>query len=374
MRFVLAAAVLVLAFPAPAAAHGERTQEAFVRSSTVLLYDVSFSTVELAVGESVTVTGFVRVMESWPDHVVPEPEVGFLSLAMPGPVFAIKDRRLGGEFMPQSVHIGRGLTYAFSVTAVAREEGRFHVHPSFSVQGTGTLVGRGEWITVGPGVFVNTVELADGSTVELTSYGFDRVVLWHGLCALVGFLWVLYWMRQPLLARSAAVRAGEGRGLIGRRDQATGIAFLAVVLIVLSGGYVVTRATLPSPLIPLQVSRLTPSPVVGGQSTVETHVTRAEWRPATDVLWLSLNVHNSGPPVRLTQLQIAELTVPVDVPVGPGPVELVVPGTLLREYNLLPLDEPQVRVTALLFYTDVTGARTLSEIDELAAPILPARR
>jgi methane/ammonia monooxygenase subunit B len=50
---------------------------------------------------------------------------------------------------------------------------------------------------------------------------------------------------------------------------------------------------------------------------------------------------------------------------------LELPGAVLREHNLLPLAEPQVRVTALLFFTDATGNRQLAEIDELTSPVLP---
>ena len=170
-------------------------------------------------GEELTVTGYVRIMESWPDRVIGPPEVGFLSLAMPGPVFAIKDRRLSGEFTPQSVRIARGATYPFSVTAVAREQGRWHVHPSFAVEGTGTLVGAGQWITVGPGVFTNTVALADGSSVDLTTVGMRPGGAVARARSAGGIAWMAYWMRRPLLARAAVVARGEGRRLIGPGDR-----------------------------------------------------------------------------------------------------------------------------------------------------------
>jgi methane/ammonia monooxygenase subunit B len=361
---------------APAAAHGERTQEAFVRASTVLLHDVKFSTTSLAVGEELTVTGYVRVMESWPDRVIGPPEVGFLSLAMPGPVFAIKDRRLSGEFTPQSVRIARGATYPFSVTAVAREQGRWHVHPSFAVEGTGTLVGVGQWITVRPGRFTNTAALADGSSVDLTTIGMGRVAVWHVLGAVVGIAWLAYWLRRPLLARAAVVTRGEGRRLIGRGDRRAAVVFAAVVLALIGGGVAVTNATLPGPLIPLQVSRAAPAPLAPGSASVTVSVTSAEWRSAEDRLVVAVVADNSGRfGVRLAQVQIAELVLPVSAAsVGRGTrsvLTLELPGAVLREHNLLPLAEPQVRVTALLFFTDATGNRQLAEIDELTSPVLP---
>jgi methane/ammonia monooxygenase subunit B len=371
--------ILILAGPAaqPAAAHGERTQEAFLRSSTVLLYDVEYSTVDLAVGQPLTVTGSVRIMRSWPDRVVGPPETGFLSLAMPGPVFAIKDRRLNGVFVPQSVHIERGATYRFEVTAVAREEGRWHVHPSLAVEGTGTLVGAGEWITVRPGTFTNTVALADGSTVDLTNHGMIRVVLWHVIGALVGLAWIAYWLRRPLLARSALVARGEGRRLIRPGDRRTGLIFGVVALAVLGGGVLVTNATIDGSLLPLQVARAEVAPLPPLAATVDATVTSAEWRANADELVLMMSVRNTGGmPVRLSQIQIAELTLrdlgtDAVAPGATSPFALRIPGPVLREHNLLPLQEPQVRLTALLFFTDDAGGRQLTEIDELTSPVLP---
>jgi methane/ammonia monooxygenase subunit B len=190
-------ALAVLGFAAPAQAHGEQTQEAFLRASTVLLYDVKFSRTTMDVGDELVVTGRLRVMDAWPEHTIAEPEIGFLSLVTPGPVFAIKDRELSGTFTPQSVEISKGSRYSFSVTAVAREAGRWHVHPSVAVHGTGTLAGRGEWITVGPGHFTNTVKLASGRQVNLTTYGFDRVVSWHLIAFATGLSWLIYWLRRP---------------------------------------------------------------------------------------------------------------------------------------------------------------------------------
>jgi hypothetical protein len=111
--------------------------------------------------------------------------------------------------------------------------------------------------------------------------------------------------------------------------------------------------------------------------TVVTTVTSAEGRSNADELVLMMSVRNTGGmSVRLSQTQVAELTLRdiAAAPVPPGStgsVTLRVPGPLLREHNLLPLREPQVRLTALLFFTDDAGGRQLTEIDELTSPVLP---
>ncbi len=113
-----------------------------MRSSTAVLYDVTFSDTEVAVGERFTVSGTVRIMRSWPQHTVGPPETGFLSVIAPGPVVAVERREMNGVVTPQAVYIEKGATYDFRLDLVARRAGSWHVHPSFAVEGVGTLVGR----------------------------------------------------------------------------------------------------------------------------------------------------------------------------------------------------------------------------------------
>jgi len=380
---LLVALGAVLALAAPAQAHGEQTQEAFLRASTALLYDVQFSTTELDVGDELVVTGKVRVMESWPSHTIAAPETGFLSLVMPGPVFAIKDRQLSGMFTPQSVEIEKGSTYSLSVTAIAREPGRWHVHPSFAVEGTGTLAGRGEWITVGPGRFTNTVRLASGEKIDLTTYGFGRVALWHLIAFGIGLAWLGYWIAQPVLARAAVVEADQGSLLIRRRDLVAGGVAALVALGTIGIGYVVTNATLPTTLMPPQVVRLAPPPLAEAPALVSTSVAQAAWRSEEGVLELMVKVHNTSPqPVSLTRMQVAEESLAVGGPVTVSPAVSTAPGTTetltvridgetLKKHNLLPLKDPQVRITGLLFFADPTGKQQVTEVNELTSPILP---
>ena len=56
---------------------------------------------------------------------------------------------------------------------LARNPGHWHVHPGIAIQGTGTLLGPGEWVTVDPGAhpFKLDVTLLNGKTVDLEHYG-----------------------------------------------------------------------------------------------------------------------------------------------------------------------------------------------------------
>ncbi len=367
---------------APAHAHGEETQQAFVRSSTVLLYDVAFTRTELDVGDELTISGTVRIMDAWPDHTVAEPHTGFLSVIAPGPVVSVQSRTLNGVPTPQSVRIERGQTYDFEIVLRGREEGVWHVHPSFAVEGVGTLVGRGEWLDIGPGDYVQTAETAGGDELDLTSVGLDRVVTWHLAGAAVGVGWLVYWLRRPVLARLTAVDAGRGRGLTSRSDVVAGVLFAAAALGLLGVGNAVTAATLPDDLVPLQVSRSTVPPAPEPQRLVSSTVTRADLDRAADELRFSVDVRNqTSRPVRLDRMQVAELDLAGAMTVGPTStvpagarhsLTVTVDAGWLADHELLPLDEPQVRLTGLVFFTDGRGHQQVSEVDEVTAPVLPS--
>ncbi len=387
-----------------ASAHGEQTQEAFLRASTVLLYDVKFSDTYVAVGEPVTITGKVRIMNAWPEHTIPAPHTGFLSIIAPGPVFSVQDRQLSGQFTPQSVRIHKGQTFPFSVTVVARDEGHWHVHPSFAVKGAGTLVGRGEWIDVGPGEFHNTAalasgDLASGDRVDLTDYGTPTVVIWHAIALLIGLGWLAFWLRRPVLARLSVVSDGHGRSLTSIVDVKVGLGFVALVVVVLAGGYAYATSSAASAPLPLQVARIAPTAAAEPQPLVDSEVTRAQYRAAAESLVLTVKVRNtSDAPVTLSAMQVAEETlvprgqhahgaVPAlritdAAPGGSGSGGSVAAGeertftvTIdakpLLARNLLPLQEPQVRITGLFFFSDSAGHQQVSEVDEVTSPILP---
>src|ERR1700716_3578993 len=76
---------------AVASAHGERSQEGFLRMETVAFSDVSFSTQSLRQGEQLTITGRATVLELWPTSLA-EPKTGYVNVDAPGPVMLMQDR------------------------------------------------------------------------------------------------------------------------------------------------------------------------------------------------------------------------------------------------------------------------------------------
>lgn len=389
----VALVVSVLFTAAPAQAHGEDTQQAFIRLSTALFYDVEFSTTELAVGEELVITGKVRVMNSWPQHTVAPPETAYLTVALPGPVFLAEERRISGQLVPQSVRIQKGETYPFEIRLQARKAGEWHVHPALAAEGTGMLLGSGEYIKVTPGGPVsNDLTLLSGETVDLNTFGRGSVVTWHLVGVVFGAVWLLYWLRRPLLARFVEVTEGRGRALISRRDQVLGVGLVVGVLAagVVANVYINNKA--PN-TVPLQVARVeaVPEPKSKLESTLAVEVVGASYAPTpTPTLRLQVKATNSGDTsARLSQIQLGETTVR-DEPTGatedlvfetepdgeiaPGATEtfeVIVAGDYLEDKNLVPLDEAQIRITGLLFFVDPTGQRSEVEVNELTSAIHP---
>jgi len=91
----LAVASALTALPVmPAAAHGERSQQAFLRMRTLNWYDVNWSKTELNVNDEMELTGKVHVFSGWPQAVA-RPGESFLNVGEPGPVLIRKSAFVG---------------------------------------------------------------------------------------------------------------------------------------------------------------------------------------------------------------------------------------------------------------------------------------
>ena len=166
LLLVLVAAVLVTVVPATAAsAHGEKSQEGFLRMRTVGWTDVQFSGDTVQQEQTATVSGTVKIMDAWPSSLAKgQPNTCFMSMIAPGPVIVLKERTINGESMPTRIDCTKGRAYDFSMTFAGRRVGRWHVHPAFAVKGAGTLIGPGAWINVqeNPAGFTNEATLLGG--------------------------------------------------------------------------------------------------------------------------------------------------------------------------------------------------------------------
>src|SRR6266849_10828851 len=197
--------IVVLVVP-KAFAHGEAGDEPFLKDLTTAFYDVKITPTEIQVGQAVTVTGTVRILETWP-YTLDPPNKAYITPVVPGPVFALQERTVNGQAAPGSFFVERGGIYKFKMVMLGRNPGRWHVHPGIAVEGTGTLIGPGEWVTVQPGAanFTFPVALLSGTTIDLNKYEGGFVWWWSLAGFLVGVVWMLYWTLSKRTVTNLAV-------------------------------------------------------------------------------------------------------------------------------------------------------------------------
>src|SRR4051812_48630257 len=89
-------ALVVTASVVDVFAHGEAGDQPFLKNMTTAFYDVSISPTEVEIGQPVTVTGKVKVLETWP-QTLENPDIAAIVPVVPGPVFAMQDRTINGQ-------------------------------------------------------------------------------------------------------------------------------------------------------------------------------------------------------------------------------------------------------------------------------------
>ena len=163
-------------------AHGERSLEPFVRMRTIQWYDVAWSKSDVSVNDELVVTGKFHVAEDWPNNIR-RPDMAYLGLISPGPVFVRKERYINGEAHLNSLALEVGRDYEFKIILKARIPGRYHVHPSMNLLDTGNVAGPGQWVEITGNAqsFRNPITTLQGNTIDLESYG--RPTASAGICS-----------------------------------------------------------------------------------------------------------------------------------------------------------------------------------------------
>ena len=112
----------------PVAAHGERSQEPFLRMRSIQWYDMKWQPKVTKVNDIATMTGKFHLAEDWP-RAVGKPERAFFNVGSPSPVFVRLSTKLNGEptFISGPLVIGRD--YEFEVRLKARIPGRDGYRP-----------------------------------------------------------------------------------------------------------------------------------------------------------------------------------------------------------------------------------------------------
>ena len=382
-----------------ASAHGEKSQAAFMRMRTIHWFDLNWSKEEVPVNDTMTISGKFFVFSGWPE-TVDKPEISFLNIGIPGPVFIRAGSWIGGQLVPRSVSLELGETYEFKVLLKARRPGDWHVHTMLNVKGGGPIIGPGKWVTVtgSMGSFVNPVTTLTGETVDLETYNLGNTYFWHAAWYAVGLIWVAYWARKPLfIPRSIAVEAGKADTLITAADRKVTLAFAVGTIAVIAASMASTNEKFPI-TTPLQAGLLRgiksiqlPVP------TVAVKVEDATYRVPGRAMQMTLTITNNGDsPVRLGEFNTAGvrfldsavaqdetgypddllaeegLTVSDNSAIAPGQsrtVQVTASDAAWEVYRLADLIyDPDSRFAGLLFFYDAAGNRQMVTID---APLIP---
>ncbi len=373
-------------------AHGEAGDEPFLKNLTTAFYDVSVSPTEVEVGQPVTITGAVKILETWP-YTLQDPGMAAVVPVVPGPVFALQDRTINGLEAIGSFFSEKGGIYQFKMVLIGKEPGHWHVHPGLAVKGTGTLVGPGEWVNVRPGAgkFEFPLTLLNGETIELNAYGGPFVWWWSFIGFLLGVAWMVYWTFTKRTVTNLAVTAqipvnddAPDIGLITPRDHMwmNVLAGLTVVLLVVGWAY----ATMKHPVRWVQPTDwISPPHISSGEKMAEVHASGATYDDATDTLIMKLQVKNvlsSAISVKQfitgmatfvnggTQEQakagpkdfVGALTVEPNSPIAAGEtkeVTLKIVSTIFSTERLIPTHAPQQFLAGIVRFENAQGGQEL---------------
>jgi methane/ammonia monooxygenase subunit B len=402
LLFAVPLGLALALFTAPAAlAHGEHSQEPWLRLSTVAFWNTTFSTQTIQQGQEVTINGTAKVLETWP-RTLPDPETAFIGVESPGPAFLLKNRVVNGKAAPDAFYVERGGVYNYSITLVGRVPGTYHVHPTFSVRSAGTLIGPGQNIRVTKSAagFANPVQLYNGKTVNLESYGLGWPVMgFSALTFVLGMVWLLYWIvPKPTVSRLAVTSqvsvnddGGDAVGLITRRDnRAMNVILLAAVLL-LVGGWIWQAAAFKTK-IPQQVNRFRIESAVAPATFATATLDKMIYDRKAQTLTMNVQAVNQGKsPMDLRAVHFANLTFLPGTGAGgaaagadgtyqisPGgsiaagatqALTLTVKGRTLTLNDLVPTGTANTNMTAVLEFADASNNSNFITVQQFLTPV-----
>jgi methane/ammonia monooxygenase subunit B len=417
-----------LVFASPASAHGEKSQEAFLRMRTVGWTDVNFTggrlekgrlnlmETHVKQGEFVTLRGVAKLMNTWPDTLAAgQPEIGYINIATQGPAVMMTERTINGVSTPGRIEIERGRYYSFEMKLMGRRPGRWHVHPSFAVKGAGTVLGPGQWVNVErtSGGFKSPVTLYNGKTINMENYGLNMVWIFQVVGFLFGLAWVVYWtagkrnpdgspkgilggkrtVTNPAVTLSIPLNDdGVAVGLNTKRDHRVVNMFFVATSIFLLIGWIYQASAYPVK-IPQQVVQFEPPPTAldAPPALAKVDPLLADYEPNSRKLRLEVNVTNiSDSPITFAEYTTSTLTfipaggaataptgyqqqvqVSPSGPIQPGQTQkltLAIDGNSLVEEHLVPTSESQLTMAGLMVFKDSTGKEASYEIEEPLRP------
>jgi methane/ammonia monooxygenase subunit B len=395
------ALILVLSCARGAFAHGEAADEPFLKDLTVAFYDVHVAPTSIKVGEPVTITGALKILETWP-YTLDPPENAYITPVVPGPVFVLTDRTINGDPAFGSIFVEKGGIYRFKMVMKGRNPGHWHVHPGIAIQGTGTLIGPGEWVTIerGSQPFRLDVTLLDGKTVNLEHYGGSFVWWWSFAGFLVGIVWMIYWTVPKRTVTRLAVTSqlpvnddAPDIGLITARDHLWMDVLAGITIVMLVGGWIYMAAKYPVRL-PQQTDRFAPEAAAPSNHLADVRARGATYDEHSDTLLINVDVKNTAAsPITLKQYIMAMASFvnggeAEQVMAGPKdfvgrlavePASAISPGETRRltlkmssdvfnDERLIPLHDPQQLIAGLLRFQDENGREDMVTVKSVLVP------
>jgi len=398
----LSLAVVAIISESNVFAHGEAGDEPFLKDLTTAFYDVKIAPSEVQVGQPVTITGKVRILETWP-YTLDPPQTAYIAPVVPGPVFALQDRTVNGQTAPGSFFVEKGGIYDFKMVMLGRDPGHWHVHPGIAIQGTGTLVGPGEWVDVRPSAqrFDFPLTLLNGQTINLNNYCGQFVWWWSFAGFLIGVAWMLYWTLTKRTVTNLAVTSqlpvnddAPDIGLITSRDHMWMNVLAGVTLAMLVVGWTYTAVSYPVRW-PQQTDWFAPKYISSGDKIAEVEAEGSTYDEATDTLLIKVQVKNlASIPIGVKQYIMAmttfvngdaneqaqagphdyvgQLEVEPNTPIAPGATQeliLKISNRVLADERLIPVHDPQQFIAGLLRFEDAQGGQELVAVRSAVVPI-----
>jgi methane/ammonia monooxygenase subunit B len=298
----------------------------------------------------------------------------------------MKDRQVNGMAAPDAIFVKKGNAYDFKLTLTGREPGRWHVHPTFAVEGAGTLIGPGQWITVqDAGGFTNNLTLLNGQTVNLETYGVGQMSVFQWLGFALGMAWMLYWTvpaigganhrtvsKLPVTLRIPLNTDGQDIGLITKRDhRVSNLLLLATIAL-------------------LVVFRFTPPALPAAPQLAQAITKDATFDPQTSTLVMNVDVTNTAKsPITLKGFTTSSLTFVDQATAGTGadhvmvisPAGTINPGEtktlnltlrdpVWRDTRMIEVNRPRIEVAGQLLFEDASGTQSQTTVATSVNPKL----
>jgi methane/ammonia monooxygenase subunit B len=197
------------------------------------------------------------------------------------------------------------------MVAKARWEGDWHVHPMVNVKDAGGLVGPGVAYTVAGSYldYRHGVKTISGLEIEdISNYAMDRVYTWHAIWIVLGLVWVVWWIRRPLLMpRYLMTKHGDYEDtLVTKTDRTvSGVAIICLLALVI-GSMVVTTNEYPR-TITLQAGKAIIPPLEKPKSIQIDMQEGQYYIPGRTVIAKMLVTNNQDRPIRLGEFSSANL-------------------------------------------------------------------